>query len=166
MADESIFQKIGNLIVDYAPEAGGILAATGVGAPIGAALGILGSLGKALGLGSKATPEDVHQVLQANPEMAAKAYIAELDYKLNMRKADIDEIRAKEEAYIEELRAKTIPWIDGVHKIGRQILNAITIIGTFVAMAFGHNITPTEVALLTGGNIAYQLIKGKGRSTE
>lgn len=81
--DLSVLKKIGDAIVDYAPTAAGVLTATGVGAPAGAVVGVVAALGRALGLGSEATPEQIHQTLQANPELAAKTYLAELEYRDN-----------------------------------------------------------------------------------
>ncbi len=59
---------------------------------------------------------------------------------------------------------KTIPWVDALHKMGRQIINVLTLAIVFVLLMAGKEITPTVAAVLTGGNIAYQLIKGKGSS--
>jgi len=71
--------------------------------------------------------------------------------------------KSKESIYLAELNTKTIPWIDGIHKLGRQILNVITIIAVIVLLLTGHTITP-EVALILGGpNAIYQFVKGKGK---
>ena len=67
------------------------------------------------------------------------------------------------EIYIKELETKTITWVDALHKMGRQIINIVTIVGTFILMACGIEISPTEAAIITGGNVAYQVIKGKGK---
>ena len=65
--------------------------------------------------------------------------------------------------HLAELQTKTIPWIDGLHKMGRQILNLVTVIAVVVLLLCGKTITP-EVALILGGpNMAYQIIKGKGK---
>jgi len=67
------------------------------------------------------------------------------------------------EAYSQELSIKTIPWIDGLHKMGRQIINVLTIIIVALLILCGETITPEVALLLGGGNVAYQLIKGKGQ---
>ena len=71
--------------------------------------------------------------------------------------------KAKESIYVAELNTKTIPWIDGVHKMGRQILNLLTICAVVVLLLSEQHITP-EVALILGGpNAIYQFVKGKGK---
>jgi len=64
--------------------------------------------------------------------------------------------------YITELQTKTIPWIDGLHKMGRQILNLVSIVAVLVLIYWGHELTQWDVLVLGGGNVAYQLIKGAG----
>jgi len=95
MAEESTFRKIASSIVDFAPGIAGLLATTGVGAPAAAAMAALGGLGKMFGLGSEATPEDIHAAIQADPQMALKLRQAELDFKLKSREQDIDELKAQ-----------------------------------------------------------------------
>jgi len=94
MADETIFQKIGNAIVNFAPGIATILTATGVGAPIGAAVGAIGALGRAFGLGDSPKPEDVLQAISADPEIRLKAMIAENDFKAKMAQLELDETKA------------------------------------------------------------------------
>jgi len=65
--------------------------------------------------------------------------------------------------YITELQTKTIPWIDGVHKMGRQILNLVSIVAVIVLISMGHELTQWDVLVLGGGNVAYQVIKGVGK---
>jgi len=69
----------------------------------------------------------------------------------------------EKELHIKELETKTIPWIDGLHKMGRQILNLLVVIATVVLMLSGQTITPEVALLLGGGNVAYQLIKKVGK---
>jgi hypothetical protein len=65
--------------------------------------------------------------------------------------------------YLAELQTKTIPWVDATHKMGRQILNFASISAAVTLILLGYEIT-SQVALLLGGpNVAYQLIKGKGK---
>lgn len=68
----------------------------------------------------------------------------------------------RQQVYMAELATKTIPWVDGLHKMGRQILNVLTIIAVVVLLLLGIEITPTIALILGGGNVSYQLIKGKG----
>ena len=67
------------------------------------------------------------------------------------------------EMYIKELETKTIPWIDGLHKLARSILNVLVVIAVVVLMLMGKTITPEVALLLGGGNVAYQIIKGTGQ---
>ena len=69
----------------------------------------------------------------------------------------------EQQVYMAELATKTVPWVDALHKMGRQILNFLNI-ATVIAFALWDVPITKEIALLLGGpNVAYQLIKGKGR---
>ena len=75
-----------------------------------------------------------------------------------------DLVKIKETvSYIAELQTQTVPWIDGLHKLGRQILNLVSIIAVIILISMGHELTQWDVLVLGGGNVAYQLIKGSGR---
>ncbi|HLA29331.1 MAG TPA: hypothetical protein VJZ49_15700 [Syntrophales bacterium] len=91
---KSIFQKIGDAVVNFAPGIAGILAATGVGAPASGAVIALSALGKSFGLGTQATPADILKVVTTDPEIQLKAMQAENSFTLAMRQADLDEIKA------------------------------------------------------------------------
>lgn len=67
------------------------------------------------------------------------------------------------EIHIKELETKTIPWVDALHKMGRQIINILTIVVSAVLLLMDVDISPSEVMLLGGGNVVYQVIKGKGK---
>ena len=69
----------------------------------------------------------------------------------------------EKELYLQELQTQTIPWVDGLHKMARTILNVVTIVAVVVLSLFGQEITPTMALVLGGGNVAYQIIKGKGK---
>lgn len=69
----------------------------------------------------------------------------------------------EKELYLKELETKTIPWVDALHKMGRQILNIIVVIVVAILMLTGKVITPEVALLLGGGNVAYQIIKGTGK---
>jgi hypothetical protein len=62
--------------------------------------------------------------------------------------------------YLKELDTKTVPWVDALHKMGRQLLNYFTIAYCLVALFMGHEISQNELLLLGSPNVAYQLIKG------
>ena len=90
-----------------------------------------------------------------------KEAVTDVD-KANEIIGNIEQIKVGS-SYLAELATKTIPWIDGLHKMGRQIINVITIIVVVVLVAIDHEITQYDVMLLGGGNFAYQIIKGKGK---
>ena len=70
------------------------------------------------------------------------------------------------EIYIKELETKTIPWIDGLHKLGRQLLNLATILVVAGLLLLDKEITPTVALILGGGNVTYQWVKGRGKPTK
>lgn len=82
--------------------------------------------------------------------------------KQNELIAHLEEVRTTA-LYAIELQTKTIPWIDGLHKMGRQILNLVVIIVWLVGILTDHTFTQYDMLILGGGNVAYQLIKGKGK---
>jgi hypothetical protein len=67
------------------------------------------------------------------------------------------------EIYVKELETKTLTWVDALHKMGRQITNYLTLLVVGFLLWKGHIFTQWDVILLTGGNVAYQVIKGKGK---
>ena len=69
------------------------------------------------------------------------------------------------ELYLKELEIETIPWVDALHKMGRQILNFVNIGAVVALVLLGHEITGPLALLLGGPNVAYQFIKGKGVPT-
>jgi hypothetical protein len=85
--------------------------------------------------------------------------------KANELISKLDELKnvIDKEVYLAELGTATIPWADALHKLGRQILNFLQIAAVVVLMLCGQTITPEVALALTGSNVAYQLIKGKGK---
>jgi len=69
----------------------------------------------------------------------------------------------EQQVYMAELNTKTVPWVDAFHKMGRQILNYCMIIFVIICVWKGITIDQNMVLLLGGPNIAYQLIKGRGK---
>lgn len=71
-------------------------------------------------------------------------------------------VKLKAAFYLEELRTKTVPLIDGLHKLGRQLL-ALVQVGFYAwATQNGVEITWELVAGVSGATGAYTLAKGKG----
>ncbi len=69
----------------------------------------------------------------------------------------------EKEVYLRALGTKTVPWVDALHKMGRQILNFVTIIAVLILIALDHTITQWDVLLLGGPNTAYQFMKKVGK---
>ncbi|MBY5920423.1 hypothetical protein [Ferrimonas balearica] len=71
-------------------------------------------------------------------------------------------VKLKAAFYLQELRTKTIPLLDGLHKLGRQLL-ALVQVGFYAwASQNGVEITWELVAGVSGATGAYTLVKGKG----
>lgn len=152
------WEDVASKIATIAPGLGTLFGPVGAGIGIGIKL-----LANAFGLQeSEITPDKVDELIRLDPQAVIKLRLAEMDYKVKMREQDLVELKTQIEPYIEELKAKTIPWIDGLHKMGRQILNAYTISMVFVLLMTGHAVTPEAAALIGGPNMIYQFIKGKG----
>jgi hypothetical protein len=101
--EKSVFQKIGDAVVDFAPSIAGVLALTGVGAPIAGALGAVAALGRSFGLGSEAKPEEVLAAISNDPEIRLKAMVADNDFKVKMRDLDIQEMKENTQRLKDEL---------------------------------------------------------------
>ncbi len=91
----------------------------------------------------------------------AKEVVTDKD-KQNELIAHLDEMKSVT-TYLAELQTETIPWIDGLHKMGRQILNLCVLIVWLIGMIKGHTFTQYDLLIIGGGNVAYQLIKGGGK---
>jgi len=116
MDERSVFQKIGDAVADFAPGLATILTATGVGAPVGAAIGAVGALSRAFGLGSSSKPEDVLNAISADPEIRLKAMVAENDFKVKMRESEIEELRL-ELSDIKSAREMNVANKDNTNKV-------------------------------------------------
>lgn len=115
--EKNIFQKIGDAVVDYAPTLAGVLALVpGVGAVPAAAIAAVGSLGKAMGLGTAAKPEDVLNAISTDPEIRLKAMIAENDFKVKQRDQELEQLRL-ELSDIKSAREMLIATNDNVNKV-------------------------------------------------
>lgn len=94
----------------------------------------------------------------------AKEAITDKD-KLNalLGKLEGGKQQIEQALYLKELSTKTIPWVDALHKMGRQLLNYSTLIVVTVLSLNNVEITPSLALILGGGNVAYQVIKGVGK---
>ena len=70
---------------------------------------------------------------------------------------------AQEETYRLELQTKTVPWVDALHKMGRQILSLITL-GTGAVLLHLHpDMDPLALASIIAPGGVYNWVKGRGR---
>ena len=76
---------------------------------------------------------------------------------------EVIKLAMEKDMYLKELEIKTVPWVDALHKMGRQILNVLIMVAVVWLMLSGKTITPEVALLLGGGNVAYQLIKKAGK---
>ena len=93
-----------------------------------------------------------------------------LQLKTEIQKAGIEAQTQIESSYQIALKSRTIPWIDGLHKMGRQISNWLVLVATYrittEILQSGEAITMEHVALagaIGGPTALYTLIKGKGK---
>ena len=88
MAD---FKDIAEKITALAPVLG-----TAIGGPAGGAIGLgVQALARAFGLKPDATPAEIEQAIKTDPESAIKLRIAEMDFQIQLRGKDLDELNAK-----------------------------------------------------------------------
>ncbi|MRR15684.1 MAG: hypothetical protein EG826_04415 [Deltaproteobacteria bacterium] len=140
-------KKIADGIVDYAPSLAKILTASGVGAPAGAALEVISSLGKAFGLGTKATPEAIQAAIASDPQLALKAMLAEQDFTLKKRNQDIEELKITL-ADVQSARTRESAIKDNVNKI-----LAYAIVGAFIALVAGTLLGFAKVESVLAGTL-------------
>lgn len=87
-------------------------------------------------------------------------YVEDKD-QANQLKAELSEL--KERSYQIELQTKTVPWIDGLHKMGRQLLSWASLLIPAVLLAYDPKIDPLAIAAMVGPGGVYNYAKGKGR---
>ncbi len=65
-----------------------------------------------------------------------------------------------------ELGTETIPWVDALHKMGRQIISLVTVLGIIAILITGIELSQQDLlAIVTAaapGSI-YNWVKGKGK---
>ena len=69
----------------------------------------------------------------------------------------------REATYQLELSTKTVPWVDGLHKMGRQIISLVTVVGGMIFLAYNPDVDPIKLAALSAPGGIYNYIKGKGK---
>jgi len=160
------WKDVAGKIAGSAPQLGALLGSVvpGVGNAVGGAAGMgIKALASAFGLSPEAGPEEIAAAIEQDPQAAMKVKVAEMDYRVSMRELEIEELKVKQAPYMTELGTKTVPWVDALHKMGRQITNWLLIAVGIIGILAGHEFSQYDLILLAGGNTLYQLIKGKGK---
>ena len=81
--------------------------------------------------------------------------------KLNELKYSLRELR--ETVYIQELQTKTVPWVDGLHKMGRQIISLVSIAAIVGLKLADIDLSMEEMIALAGPGGIYNYVKGRGK---
>lgn len=81
--------------------------------------------------------------------------------KANEIKARLEELR--QQVYLTELNTKTVPWVDALHKMGRQLLSYSSIIGGVIVLTVNPDVNPIALASILGPGGVYNFVKGKGK---
>jgi len=79
--------------------------------------------------------------------------------KLNEIKGNIE--RLKQERYTLELQTKTVPWVDALHKMGRQLTGYLGYGLAFYMVQQGYDPMAAMAAVAPGG--IYAAFKNKGK---
>ena len=66
------------------------------------------------------------------------------------------------EAYLAELAVKTVPWVDGLDKMGRQIHGYLVLGIVGGAILAGTEVDPALAAVMAAPGTVYTWMKGKG----
>lgn len=73
----------------------------------------------------------------------------------------------KQQVYMQELQTKTVPWVDALHKLGRQIIALATVGGGVALLWFRPDMPIEKIGIVMGLSAApgglYTLMKGKGK---
>jgi disulfide bond formation protein DsbB len=138
------WEVVGNLVSKAAPMLCGILTATGVGAPIGAAITAAGSLIASI-CGTDPEPQAVAAAIQANPELALKIKQAEFDHQdkimawqTSMIQAEVANVTNARNSEVEKARlgyagAWATPIVAVIVTVGFFVMLALLLTGSVKA---------------------------------
>ena len=90
----------------------------------------------------------------------ADKWIVDKDAKIQIE-AQLEQL--KQQVYITELGVSTIPWVDALHKMGRQIISLVTLVGGIGLVYFKPDVDPMVLAMIAGPSGIYNFAKGKGK---
>lgn len=125
------FKDIAKTVIDLAPAIGGALAIPtgGASVAVGAAIKALGAV---FGLGDDAKPEDVAKAIQGDPEMAYKLKLAEQQFKAEMKRLEIEELKAG----LGDVQGARTRQTDSEKATGKQDVNLYALAWTVVCGFF------------------------------
>ena len=86
--------------------------------------------------------------------------VVDKDAKLKLTFAVME---LQQQMRLAELATTTVPWVDAVHKLGRQIISVVSIAAVVVLKLNGYEISMEELLALSGAGVAYNIVKGKGK---
>lgn len=69
----------------------------------------------------------------------------------------------REESHQIALQTVTVPWIDGLHKMGRQLLSLVTLAVGAGLLYAKPDIDPMALATVCAPGGIYNLVKGRGK---
>ncbi|WP_346840160.1 hypothetical protein [Microbulbifer sp. SAOS-129_SWC] len=94
-------------------------------------------------------------------------FVVDKDKRAELR-ATLEQTRERfkqlqEQSYQLELQTKTVPWIDGVHKMGRQLLSVFSLGVGALLLHLHPDIDPLSLGAVVAPGGIYNLIKGRGK---
>jgi hypothetical protein len=72
-------------------------------------------------------------------------------------------IAIADDTYRHELSIKTVPWVDALHKMGRQMLSVVSVVVPAVLIYYKPDINPALLAAIVAPAGIYNWQKGSGK---
>ncbi|GAA4650825.1 hypothetical protein GCM10023116_31080 [Kistimonas scapharcae] len=95
----------------------------------------------------------------ASEAITDKDKLNELNHAYDMAESELKKML--EETYRQELGTKTIPWVDALHKMGRQLFGYAGYGLAFYMVSQGYDPMAAMAAIAPGG--IYSYVKGRGK---
>ena len=92
-----------------------------------------------------------------------------IQLKAELQSAQYDLQKLAQEVYVAELNTKTVPWVDATHKLGRQGLALLSMLGGWGIIVYmihkGMDANQLVTAMLASHApaLGYNVVKGKGK---
>jgi hypothetical protein len=120
------WKELGGKIADMAPGIGSLFGAPGV--LIGGGIKVLA---KVFGLSEDATPDQINQAIQQDPQSALKLRVAEMDFQLALNKQKLDE----QDMYIKDVQSARSREVEITKATGKRDINQY-ILGWTIVFGF------------------------------